>query len=143
MLETDTIELLNEMGYIWPTFSINPDFLQSTVAMWTNALKEYKPETAGKAIRHLATTHNNPPSLAYIVHTMETGSLTVDEAIEKCKPWAVYADQIQYANGSGYTPEKPEGKLPRKVTELFKGSHPAEGGWEDRFRWAWKDALPR
>lgn len=139
----DVFAMFEEMTALWPSFSVAPERLETTITMWSEVLADYSPEQCHKALLSMAGRSRFAPSIAEVIHAIEVNGWTVEEAVDNCRPWALYANQAAFANGSGYSPTKPRRGLPPKVIKIFNGVNPAEEGWEERFRWAWKDSLPR
>lgn len=140
MNPSETAEMFDRMTGIWPQFVVKSE---AQIEAWAEALAPYPCDVVNTALGQLALTTTFAPSIALIVHTVETAGWTLERAIEESKPWAVYVEQRMYENGSGFTAEKPTTKLPVKVSALLRLANPASAGWEERMRWAWKDALPK
>jgi hypothetical protein len=49
----------------------------------------------------------------------------------------------RFVNGSGFAPVKPSRALPEGVAEVLRVARPEDEGWEERFRFAWRDASPK
>lgn len=140
MNQRETIEMFEHMADTWPHFGVKSEGM---VKVWAEALEPYPCPAVVQALKQLALTTTFAPSIALIAHTVDIAGWTLERAIEEAKPWALYVEQRMYENGSGFAAAKPTNRLPVKVSALLRLANPAAAGWEERMRWAWKDALPK
>lgn len=139
MNSDEAARLIEHMGFVWPSYrnqmqGLDPKGLLET---WMEFLGD-QPYDAVRAALKQFKGDAFAPSLPQIVQAVgRVGQPSDAEALEQAMALAWWRDQVQYENGSGYSPERPEGIHP-EVARIV-GMVGTQDGWRDRFRFAWRD----
>lgn len=143
MNREEILDVLESIKDGWGSFKVNIDRIDQVISMWEAAIGEYEFSHATAAVKRLVMKDRFAPSIADVRWEIRSGGWTIDKAIEACRPWAYYRMSQQFVNGSGFEPAIPSVHLPEGVAEVLRAARPEDEGWEERFRYAWRDATPK
>lgn len=123
----------------WP----NAKLTEETVFLYMTALADLPYEATNLVLTDLLMTSDFRPSVAKIRRAVagKLGLLppSADSALAAAAIWVEYREQLQFVNGSGYSPTPPAAVHPlvRKVVETLDTTH---GSWRAQFTKAYAAA---